>query len=400
MSSGDDALRRISALLAVGLKVADSARSGRVAMARVADAIELDWIPRPAGEQVAADLARAAASAREPLEIKQVERVLRDAWSEKPGDVLDELDPEPHAITPAFQVHRAVHEGVPVAIKVIRPGLASTVRGDLALLESITAPLSAAFPAADAAATMSEVRERLLDELDLEIEASVQRRFHRALRGHPLLTVPKPLMDLCHEQVLVSEWVDGVPLREAPDPDEACARLALFVLGAAHTGLVNADPNPDDAFVLEDGRLAIVDFGAWREVDPQRVAHGADALAALVADDAEAFAKALGHLDWMPEDQAPAMLALIRELLGDLLGPGPVRLDGGAVRTVRDRVIERGPEVATVLRAGALPPEDVWPARAFAQLLGTIARVGATGAWAELAQAVMREGFSTPLERA
>ena len=292
-----------------------------------------------------------------------MERVLRDAWSEKPGDVLDELDPEPHAITPAFQVHRGVHEGDPVAIKVIRPGLASTVRGDLALLESIAAPLSAAFPAADAAATMSEVRERLLDELDLEIEASVQRRFHRALRGHPLLTVPKPLMDLCHEQVLVSEWVDGVPLREAPDPDEACARLALFVLGAAHTGLVNADPNPDDAFVLEDGRLAIVDFGAWREVDPQRVAHGADALAALVADDAEAFAKALGHLDWMPADQAPAMLALIRELLGDLLGPGPVRLDGGAVRTVRDRVIERGPEVATVLRAERSLPRTLAGAR-------------------------------------
>jgi hypothetical protein len=94
------------------------------------------------------------------------------------------------------------------------------------------------------------------------------------------------------------------------------------------------------------------------------------------------------------------MLALIRELLGDLLGPGPVRLDGETVRTLRDRVIERGPEVASLLRAGALPPQDVWPARAFAQLLGTIARVGATGAWTELASAAMREGWATPLERA
>lgn len=400
MSSGDDAIRRIGALVSVGLKLAGSARSGRVALARLEEALDLDWIPRPAGEQVAAELERAAASAREPLDIKQVEGVLRDAWDEKPGAVLDELEPEPRAVTPAFQVHRATHDGSAVAIKVMRPGLASAVRNDLTLLESLTAPMAAAFPAADAAATMGEIRERLLDELDLETEATVQRRFHRALRSHPFLTVPRPVMELCHEQVLVSEWVDGVPLREAPDPDEACARLVLFALGAARTGLIHADPNPDDALVLEDGSLAIVDFGAWREVDPQRVAHGADALDALLADDTEAFTAALGHLGWLPADRAPAMLALIRELLEGLLGPGPVRLDHETVLTVRDRVIGRSAEVASLVRAGALPPEDLWPARAFAMLVGTIARVGATGPWPELAGAALREGWATPLERA
>src|SRR5690242_18294920 len=212
MSSTDDALRRIDALLAVGLKLAHSARSGRVALARIAEALELDWIP-PRGEKVAADLERAAAATREPLALSEVERILRDAWDEKPSDLLDELDPDPCAVTPAFQVHRGVYERDAVAVKVIRPGLASTVRADLALLESVTAPLAAAFPAADAAAMMRAIRERVLDELDLETEATVQRRFHRGLRTHPFLVVPKPLMELCHEQVLVSEWVEGVPLR-------------------------------------------------------------------------------------------------------------------------------------------------------------------------------------------
>jgi predicted unusual protein kinase regulating ubiquinone biosynthesis (AarF/ABC1/UbiB family) len=284
---------------------------------------------------------------------------------------------------------------------VTRPRLASTVRNDLALLESLIAPLSAAFPAADAVATMREIRERLLDELDLETEATVQRRFHRALRAHPFLTAPKPELELCHEQVLVSEWVDGVPLRNAPDPDDACAKLVLFVLGAARTGLVNADPNPDDALVLPDGRLAIVDFGAWREVDPERAALGADALEALVADDADAFARALHQLTWLPPEQAPAILALAHELLDGYLGPGPVRLDHDTVLTVRDRLLERLHVLAPIIRAGAFPPEDLWPARAVAVLLGTIARVGATGPWPDLALTAMREGWvATPLERA
>jgi hypothetical protein len=390
----DDALRRFDALLQIGLRLAHSARSGRVGLARIEEGLELEWIPRPWGEQIAADLERAAASTREPLGRGEVERALRHAWHEKPAAVLEELDPDPVAVTPAFQVHRGVLDGDAVAIKVTRPGLASTVRGDLALLEGLLAPLGAAFPAVDATGTMREIRERLLDELDLETEASTQRRFHRALKGHPFLTVPRPHLELCHEQVLVSEWIDGVPLREAPDPDEACARLVLFALGAARSGIVNADPNPDDALVLPDGRLAVVDFGAWREVRPERVALGAAALEALLADDADAFAQALDELGWMPPDRAAEMLALVHELLDGLLGPGPVRLDGEVVLTVRDRLIERLRVLAPLLRAGALPPEDLWPARAVLLLLGTIARVGATGAWPELALAAMREGWT------
>ena len=45
------------------------------------------------------------------------------------------LDPEPIAVTPSAQVHRGVLEGRPVAVKLLRPGLASSVRQDLVLLE-------------------------------------------------------------------------------------------------------------------------------------------------------------------------------------------------------------------------------------------------------------------------
>jgi hypothetical protein len=390
----DDALRRIDALLQIGLRLAHSARSGRVALARIEEGLELEWIPRPWGDQIAADLERAAATTREPLKPKEIERALRDAWREKPSSVLDELDPDPYAATPAFQVHRATYDGAAVAVKVARPGLAGTIRADLSLLEALVSPLSAAFPAVDAAATMREIRERLLDELDLETEGTIQRRFHRALRGHPFLVVPRPVMDLCHEHVLVGEWISGVPLRDAPDPDEACARLVVFVLGAARTGIVNADPNPDDALVLSDGRLAVVDFGAWREVAPERVGLGAEILDAVLAEDADAFGQALDELGWLPRDQAPAMLALVHELLDGLLEPGPVRLDNDTALTVRDRLVDRGPALARLLRAGALPPEDLWPARAFLLLLSTIARVGATGPWPELARAALREGWT------
>ena len=66
----DDAVRRVDALVQVGLRLARSAPSGRVLLARIAGGIDLDWIPRPWGEEIAVELAAAQAGAREPVSAK------------------------------------------------------------------------------------------------------------------------------------------------------------------------------------------------------------------------------------------------------------------------------------------------------------------------------------------
>jgi predicted unusual protein kinase regulating ubiquinone biosynthesis (AarF/ABC1/UbiB family) len=368
-------------------------------MARVADAIEPEWLPGRRGRAIADELLAASADAREPIEFSQVQAILRGAWGAEPSVELSDLDPEPVAVTPTSQVHRGslIDDDRPVAVKVARPGLASVVRQDLALLEGLTAPLSAAFPAVDAAAVVAEVRERTLEELDLETEAANQRRVHRALRRHPFLYVPAPVTRLCHDNVLVSEFVEGVPLWRAPDPDQAAARLVVFVIGAARAGVMHADPHPDDVLVLEDGRLAILDFGAVRDPDPDRVAAVANALEAIIAEDAEALGACFERLGWLPADRAKTALDLAIDVLGELAGPEPVRLDSDAVIAARDRAIDRPDPVVELLSSGRLAPEDLWPARAVAQLFATIARIGATGAWRELARAALREGWDAPV---
>jgi predicted unusual protein kinase regulating ubiquinone biosynthesis (AarF/ABC1/UbiB family) len=389
----DEIFRRIDALIGLGMRLARSAPSGRIALARVALSIEPDWIPRPWGDQIVVELEAARTDALEPIPFRDVERVLRDAWGGKPADELDALDPEPVAVTPIAQVHRGELDGAPVAVKVLRPGLAGSVRGDLALLESLLAPLGAAFPALDPAALLREVRERVLDELDLETEATAQRRFQRALRGHPFLVVPAPVTRLAHEQVLVSEWIDGVPLWNAPDPDLAAGRLVAFALGAAREGIIHADLHPDDVLVLGDGRLAILDFGSTRTVEPDRVEAAANALEAFIADDADAFGAATERLGALPAAHARTALAVARDALGALAGPDPARLDSDAVIAARDRALAQPRQLGELILAGSIDPRDLWPARGVAQLFGTIARVGATGAWREQARAALRDGW-------
>jgi len=339
----DDALARIDVLIQVGMRIARSAPNGHVALARAARAIDPVWIPRPWGEWIASELDAAEAAAAEPVEFKRVERALREAWGVRPREELDEFDPVPVAVTPVAQVHRAVLDGAHVAVKVLRPGLPASVRQDLTLLEGLVGPLAAAFPATDPRAILTEVRERVLDELDLESEAQTQRRFHRALRNHPFLTVPAPVTRLAREGVLVSEWIDGVPLAQAPNRDGAAARLVVFALGAARSGLIHADLHPDDVLVLGDGRVAILELG--------------------------------------------------RHSLGELSGAGPRTLDIEAVGDVRERLFERPDALTELVLAGAPQPQDLWPLRGTAQLFSTIARVGATGPWQDLARAALRDGW-------
>jgi predicted unusual protein kinase regulating ubiquinone biosynthesis (AarF/ABC1/UbiB family) len=389
----DETFRRIDTLIGVGMRLARSAPSGRIALARLALSIEPEWIPRPWGDQIAGELEAAREEALRPFPFRDVERALRDAWGGKPADELDALDPEPVAVTPTAQVHRGEADGRAVAVKVLRPGLASSVRQDLALLESLMAPLGAAFPALDPAALLREVRERVLDELDLETEATAQRRFHRALRGHPFLVVPAPVTRLAHEQVLVSEWIDGVPMWNAPDPDAAAGRLISFALGAARAGIIHAELHPDDVLVLDDGRLAILDFGATRTVEPDRVEASGEALDAFIADDAAAFGAATELLGALAATHAPTALALAHEALGELAGPDPSRLDSAAVIAARDRALAQPERLGELIVAGSIDPRDLWPARGVAQLFGTIARVGATGAWREQARSALRGGW-------
>jgi predicted unusual protein kinase regulating ubiquinone biosynthesis (AarF/ABC1/UbiB family) len=388
---------RLDALVGIALRLAGSAPTGRIALAQLARSVHPSWIPLPWGETILAELQSARAATREPIPAPDVERVLREAWGAKPTDELDELDPEPVAITPAAQVHRAVYEGDPVAVKVLRPGLSGLVRQDLTLLESLASPLAAAFPALDPRALLAEVRERVLDELDLEHEAGVMRRVHRALRGHPLFTVPAPVTALSHENVLVSQWLDGVPLREVDDRDDAAGRLVLFVLGGLRAGIVHADPDPDDVLVLGDGRLAVLDFGATRVVERERGQLTAAAFDAFAREDVDALGRALNDLGWLDPEHAQTAFEFTRHALGDLAGPEPARLDHEAVVAARDRALSRPRDLLRLLTRGSLEPEDLWPSRGVAQAFGAIAQVGATGPWRELASTALRDGWDARL---
>jgi hypothetical protein len=312
--------------------------------------------------------------APDPIPGKDVEKALRDAWGRPAAKVLDDLDAEPARVGPVSQVHRGELDGDAVAVEVLRPGIASAVRNDLALLDALVAPASAAFPRVDVRGMLREARERTMDELDLEHRASTQRAVRRALRGEDRVEVPAPHADLATPTTLVDAWLDGAP--SAGDAAAATTLLDASLRLAARTGWVLVDHRPEHVLDLGGGRLGLLNTGAAVRADRERLAGFAAALRGLLEDDPAPLA-GLGVVS----DHERAH-AVARAVAAPLLG-ATFRLDLRLLEQLAGRAADQG---AFALAPLATPqPRDMWPGRGAGQLVLTLATWGVEADWLALA---------------
>jgi len=374
----------------------------RMALARVAGIVTPAMVPADARARTMARLEAAVIEACRPLAPDAVTDALRAAWGRGPERVLDDLDLAPLMVGPTAQVHRAVVEGEPVVAEVLRPGLEASVRNDLAVVEALSGPLRAAFPALDADALLDALRTMALDELDLEHAGENQQRVARALRRVPGLAAPAVDAELTRPGVLVAAHVDGTSLSRSlaagadgiPGADAAllARRLVAAYAGLPRTlGLVPVDPRADHVLQAPDGTTVLLGTGAAVRVDRDRLDGGLAALQALRDDDPRAFAAAVGRLRLLPEESARAAHALLRELLGPLL-TGPARLDGAVLAGLAERVRGALGELAALGVRAAPVADDLAAARMLAQLFALLARLELTEDWTALILAAGREG--------
>ena len=114
----------------------------------------------------------------------RVRRVIEQDLDARVGQLFDDIDEEPFAIASLGQVHKAcTSDGEIVAVKVQHPGVAEAIEADLRNLGLVRPIIKRLAPNLDATAVLSEIRDRISDELDYEVEAQHQRRLQRMLRA-------------------------------------------------------------------------------------------------------------------------------------------------------------------------------------------------------------------------
>lgn len=203
-----------------------------------------------------------------PMKAATVHGVLAADLGPDWRDRFRSFDDAPAASASIGQVHKAVwHDGRTVAVKIQYPGAGDALRSDLRQVARLGRSIGALVPGMDAKALVEELHDRMVEELDYRMEADAQDGFALAYADDPEFAVPRLVEGA--EHVLVSEWLDGVPLSKLiaegtkEERDHAGLLYVRFLFsGPTRAGLLHADPHPGNYRVTADGKLGVLDYGA------------------------------------------------------------------------------------------------------------------------------------------
>ena len=307
------------------------------------------------------ELARLHQSAA-PVPIEEIRAQLVEDLSCPPEEVFEHFDPEPLAAASIAQVHRArLVSGEEVVLKVRRPGIRQKVEADVRLLGRLAELAERELPELARYRPRSLVRQAtrsLLRELDLRYEARNARRLFDLCRDGGI-AIPRVHDRWTRERLLVLDFLEGPSMGEwlasgegsGADRVRAAREGADAVLEMVFVhGFFHADPHLGNVLVLEDGRLALVDFGMVGVLSDERRLEFLELLAGVSEGEVDRVVDVL--LDWshdgrVDEDVLREECAAFIERYRDLALRD---LDTGALLA----------DVTTLLRANDLfLPEDV-----------------------------------------
>jgi predicted unusual protein kinase regulating ubiquinone biosynthesis (AarF/ABC1/UbiB family) len=229
----------------------------------------------------------------------------------KINDVYKEFELEPVAAASLGQVYRArLHSGEEVAVKVQRPNLEATIKGDLEILKKV-ANFAERYPQlnenADWSGMLREFNETIHEEMDYAAEGRNAERFRDSFKNWTNVHVPKIHWEATTSKVLTMEFIHGTKvtdterLKALSVAPEKVNRLLIrtYLKQLLEDGFFHADPHPGNLLVMPDGRLAFFDFGMVGRIPPELQSKMIDAFFHVVGKDPAGIAQDLIDLDFL-----------------------------------------------------------------------------------------------------
>ncbi len=248
-----------------------------------------------------------------PFAYTEIEKSIEQAFSLPLNQVFLDFEQTAIASASVAQVHFAhLLDGTPVAVKVLRPGIASVINKDLMILDTaawLLQLLSAEGRRLKPREVVAEFATHTHSELDLTLEAANCSHLARNFPNKDLL-VPEVHWDWCREQVMVMQRMIGTPVSKidvlrAKGID--ITKLAhdgvnIFFTQVFRDGFFHADMHPGNILVADDGRYIALDFGIMGTLSDTDKYYLARNFLAFFNRDYRDVAMAHIESGWVPKD--------------------------------------------------------------------------------------------------
>jgi predicted unusual protein kinase regulating ubiquinone biosynthesis (AarF/ABC1/UbiB family) len=364
-------------------------------LGQVMSFLDVGLVPAEYQEEFQSKLAQLRDSAPK-VGFKEMRKVMESEFGEPLREVFEDFDDDPIAAASIGQVYRArLQGGRDVAVKVQYPGVAAAVRSDMQNLGMIMRLMQRMVPGLDAKAIAEEIRLRIDEELDYELEATNQRALARIFRGHPFVHIPDVIPSLSHERVMVSDFVTGTGFEELKGaPQEERNRLGeiifRFYFGCMYRHhQFSGDPHPGNFMRLPDGRVAFIDFGLFKRIDPSVAAFELEVARLGILGEGERLIEHLRAGGFLTARDRSTPEQIIEQF------------EDVTWWYTRDGTVELTPEIATQIvidmsdprsrhfsqmRHENLPPDHLFGRRTETLTLAVMSQLHAIGNWHQIAR--------------
>ncbi|NNK90428.1 MAG: AarF/ABC1/UbiB kinase family protein, partial [Saprospiraceae bacterium] len=203
----------------------------------------------------------------------QILKTLEEELSRPLNELLEDFDEKPLASASIAQVHKALlRGGKEVVLKIQRPDIREVIKTDISILKNLVSIIESYFPqymAYNPGELVKMFEDSITEELDFKLEAMNLRYFQKMFVGNDNVYVPEYYDELCTDKVICIEYVHGYKITDMDNlkrfkvsgRDLALRGIGLYFEQVFDHGFFHADPHPGNIFVMEDGRIAFVDFG-------------------------------------------------------------------------------------------------------------------------------------------
>jgi ubiquinone biosynthesis protein len=242
----------------------------------------------------------------------QARAIVEKAYKKPLSELFASFDVEPLASASIAQVHAAqLLSGENVVVKIVRPGIESTIRSDLELLYTLADLAERYWKEAKRLRPLevvSEYEKTILDELDLMREAASASQLKRNFEDSSLLYIPEVHWPLTRANVMVMERISGTPISDT----RRLLRIGVDLKQLAENGVeifftqvfmhnfFHADMHPGNIFVSPQGQYIAVDFGIMGTLSPEDQRYLAGNFLAFFHRDYRKVAELHVESGWVP----------------------------------------------------------------------------------------------------
>ncbi len=378
------------------VEVLGTMKGAAMKLGQVMSILDVGLVPEEYRDEFQLKLAKLR-DAAPTVAFDDMRKVIEDDLDEPLEDAFDEFQEQPIAAASIGQVYRArLPDEREVAVKVQYPGVNAAVRADMQNLGVLLRLVKGLTPQLDTKAVGEEIRDRIVDELDYELEASNQRKLARIFRGHPFILVPKVVTSMSRERVIVTEFVEGVGFDDLKqEPAEERNRIGeimfRFYFGCLYRHRsFSGDPHPGNMMRLADGRVAFLDFGLFKVLDEEPVELELACQRAVVEGDAVELHRLLGVNGFLPEPEKidpDVLFAYVADTIGwYAVADEPVELTPELAGQVALEGADPRSSHYKAMRHQDINPEHLIGRRMELLTLAVLGQLGATANWHRIAR--------------